>query len=353
MLDFLQWFRVKKNLSPGSLVYAGSPKDFTPTLRLLSYSKDTLREETVTLDQCANLAADQTHLLMLSGIHDADMVKHVGQCFSLHALLLEDAMNTGSRPKLERTEDGVFILLKDVCFNPAEEWVVLQEQVSLYLKDNVVLVMQEAEHGPWDGLVDRIRKGKGRLRSAGAPYLAVALIDALMDRHYALLGIMSLKAEEIEAELDVRQNEDLLKKLYRLRREATLLRNSVMPIKDCLVELKRSEDDLFGEEVLPFLQDVRDHAAQVAEATGTLNELLTGILELQISLAGMRMNNVMRLLTMVATIFIPLTFLAGIYGMNFEVMPEIGWKYGYPALLGVMALTAIGMVLYFKRKDWL
>ncbi|MDY6852016.1 MAG: magnesium/cobalt transporter CorA [Thermodesulfobacteriota bacterium] len=352
MLDFLQWFRMKKDLSPGSLVYAGRPRDFTPTIRLLSYSRDTVNEGTVALTQCADLAEDQTHLMILSGMHDPDMVKQLGQCFSLHPLLLEDAMNTGVRPKLESTEDGIFILLKDVNFDLEEE-IVLREQVSLYLKDNVVLVMQEAEHGPWDGLIQRIRKGKGRIRSAGASYLAVALIDALMDRHYTLLGIMSVKAEEIETELEVRQNEELLRRLYRLRREATLLRNSVIPIKDCLVELRRSEDDIFGEEVLPFLQDVRDHAAQVAEATETLNELLTGILELQISLAGMRMNNVMRLLTLVATVFIPLTFLAGIYGMNFEVMPELHWKYGYPALLGLMAVTAIGMFLYFKRKDWL
>jgi len=352
MLDFLEWFRIKKDLSPGSLVYAGRPRDFTPTLRLLSYSKDTVKEKSVSITQCPDLAADQTHLMILSGIHEADVVKQVGQCFSLHPLLLEDAMNTGVRPKLERTEDGVFVLLKDVSFDH-EQGVVLREQVSLYLKDNVVLVMQEAERGPWDSLMNRIRKGKGRIRSSSAPYLAVALLDALMDRHYTLLGIMSLKAEDIETELETRQNEELLRQLYRLRREAILLRNSVMPIKDSLIDLKRSEDDLFGEDVLPFLQDVREHAAQVAEATETLHELLTGILELQISLAGMRMNNVMRLLTMVATIFIPLTFLAGIYGMNFEVMPELHWKYGYPALLGLMAITAIGMFLYFKRKDWL
>ncbi len=351
MLDFLKRLSVKEGLSPGSLVYSGVSREFTPSICLHAYTRDSLREYCVAPDApIPEIGAEETSFLSLTGVHDADFIKRVGQWAGVHALALEDAMNTGQQTKLDWFDNALFVVLKVLI--PGESGPGTTEHLALFLGQERVVAFQEGEDDTWTHVLRRLRTPGSRIRRYGAAYLFIALMDSVIDRHYAALGRINANAERIESELADRVTEAALTNLYHARREVILLGNVFTATRAVLDELARADTDLFPEDVLPYLMDVRDHARQVAEAAQTLQSLLTGMIELQISLAGMRMNNVMKVLTLVATIFIPLTFLAGIYGMNFEHMPELRWEYGYPALIALMAAIAVGLAAIFRIRRW-
>ncbi|MEF2145618.1 MAG: magnesium/cobalt transporter CorA [Desulfovibrionaceae bacterium] len=353
MFDFLRWREVKEHQPQGSLVYAGEERHFEPSLLHCTYDSQGLVETCLEIGgESPAFPADKTHFLMLTGVHDVATVARVGQWFGLHPLLLEDVLNTSQGPRLEWLEDDLFLTLRDVVFDP-ENIRLTSSQVSLFQSESLVLAFQEDDAPRWEGVLSRLRKGRGRMRSMGAPYLLITLLDALVDRQYAALGGMSAAAEAMEERLDERPTEESLLALYQLKREIIMLRNTVVPTKDILDKLADPAEEGVPPEILPFLNDVRGHAAQVTGAVHALHDILAGMLDLHLSLASMRMNGVMKLLTLIATIFIPLTFLAGIYGMNFDVMPELHWRYGYPLLMLAMAGVAGGMLYYFKRSRWL
>jgi magnesium transporter len=353
MFDFLKWREVKSHQPPGTLIYAGREHGFSPTLLHFAYDENGLEETCLDPEGDKPVLEDgKTRFLLLSGVHDSGIMLRVGEWFGMHSLLLEDVMNTTQRPHMELPEDGIFLVLRDVSFDP-EEIKLQSQQLCLFLTGNTVVAFQEDESPRWEGVLGRLRKGRGRMRGAGPEYLLIALLDAVVDRKYVTLGSMSEAAQDLEDRLDGKPSEECLLELYRLKREVILLRNLTLPTRDILDKLGDPDEELLSPDVLPYLHDVRGHSAQVADAVQALHEILTGMLDVQISLQGMRMNSVMKLLTLIATIFIPLTFLAGIYGMNFEFMPELRWRFGYPALLLLMSVVAGGMLLYFKRKDWL
>ncbi|MGE4293570.1 MAG: magnesium/cobalt transporter CorA [Desulfovibrio sp.] len=353
MFDYLKWRAVKEEQPPGTLVYAGREHSFTPALLHFAYDDNGLEETCLDPDgDKPDLDDGRTHFLLLSGVHNGTLILRVGEWFGMHTLLLEDVMNTTQRPHLDLQDQGIFLVLRDVAFDP-EETKLQSQQICLFQTGNTVIAFQEDESTRWDGVLGRLRKGRGRMRTAGAEYLFIALLDAIIDRKYVTLSRMSVAAEDLEDRLDGRPSEDSLLELYRLKREVILLRNLTLPTRDILDKLSDPDEELLPPETMPYLHDVRGHSAQVGDAVQALHEILTGMLDVQISLQGMRMNNVMKLLTLISTIFIPLTFLAGIYGMNFRYMPELDWHYGYPVLLLFMVVVARAMIVYFKRKNWL
>ncbi|MGE4504284.1 MAG: magnesium/cobalt transporter CorA [Desulfovibrionaceae bacterium] len=354
MLDFLKWHTLKQDQHAGSLVYAGGEKTFRPRVELTAYDDNDMMERELDPGGPARPSCvGMRHLVRVVGVHDPEVVRRVGEWYGAHPLLLEDAMNLGQRPTLTfPDEGGAFVVLKDVAYDKATGRLD-QEQISLLLTEQTVVAFQENDDAPFAGFLSRLRASRGRARSAGATYLFITLIDAVIDRHFAAVAALNERAEAIENALEERQSEQAVHSLYRLMREVVQLRSILLPTRDVLTELARSEDLEISEGTVPYLDKVCEHAAQVADAAVALHEILSSMLDAQVSISGMRMNRIMKLLTLISTIFIPLTFLAGIYGMNFRYMPELDWKYGYFALLGIMAALVLVMLALFRRRDWL
>lgn len=353
MLEYLKLFSNRRGAPPGTLSYAGRERSFRPYLTHFAYDAASLTEQAWDpMGPAPKLDDGKAHFFSLTGVHDAVVVKSLGAWAGAHHLIMEDILNTGQRPKLNEQDGLFFVTLRNVDYDP-ESRSVTEEQVSLLWTGNLLLAFQESEEDAWAPVLERLRKGGRRIRGAGIEYLAVALLDALVDGAMETLGKLSAQVQDLESRLDSRLEEQALLEVYRVRRECILLmRNVLMPTHEVLSAIKRSEG--FGESVEAehYLQDVLEHALHATEAAKVLHDILGGMMDVHISLAGMRMNNVMKVLTIVATIFIPLTFIAGIYGMNFKVMPELEWAWGYPVALILMLAVALGMVWYFRRKNW-
>lgn len=294
----------------------------------------------------------------IDGIHDTDLIEKVGKQFGLHPLLLEDIVNTGQRPKMEDFDEHLFIVLKMFYYHEKRDEVI-SEQISLILGKTYVISFQEEAGDVFDPIRDRIRKCKGRIRKMGADYLAYALLDAVVDNYFGVLERFGEKIERIEENLVVDPNPEKLHAIHSLKREMVLLRKSVWPLRELVSGLERSESPLITESTGIYLRDVYDHTIQVIDTIETFRDMLSGMVDLYMSSISNKMNQVMQVLTIIATIFIPLTFIAGVYGMNFDPatspfnLPELGWYWGYPMVWVVMIVVAILMIIYFKKKNWL
>ncbi|WP_461208929.1 magnesium/cobalt transporter CorA [Desulfocurvus sp. DL9XJH121] len=354
MLDLFKQLGLRRDAAPGTLEYLGRSRSFTPSLTHLAYGPEGLEERVLdTAGEAPVLDFGRTHFLSLVGVHEPEVVRRVGGWFGLHPLILEDVVSGAQRPKLNDQGDARFVTLRNVIYQQGDKRLE-EEQVSVLWGENYVLAFQESEDDAWAGVLARLRKGAPRIRAGGPQYLAVALFDALVDGAMDALGMLSAEVEELESRLAGRHEEEGLLEAYRIRRDCILLlRNVLLPTQEVLGALKRGEAEEITGEAAPYLEDVAEHALHAVEAAKVLHDVLGGIMDAHISLAGMRMNNVMRVLTVVATIFIPLTFVAGIYGMNFEFMPELKWRFGYFLCLGAMAVIGVGMLVYFARKRWL
>jgi magnesium transporter len=347
--------RMKKTgAPPGTLVYVGRTREFTPHVELVSYSADGLAERRLLPADLAGLVlpADQVHWVRVVGLHDPELVRAVGERFRLHPLFLEDVLNTAQRPKFHESGDVLSVVAKDVEYE-ADADAVSSEQVCLSWASEALVSFQEGEHAAWDVVRERLRTGRGKLRQGGYGSLMAALLDGLVDGCLEALGRISMQAEALEDRVVERQSQDLLYEIYALRREAIFLRETLWPFREAVGRLAREFGEEVEEHAAAVLRDVYDHAAQAVDASRSLAEVAGGMLQLAISLAGMRMNSIMKLLTLVTSIFIPLTFIAGVYGMNFKFMPELEWEYGYFATLGAMLVLGAGMAVWFVRKKWL
>ncbi|GFM36285.1 magnesium/cobalt transporter CorA [Desulfovibrio psychrotolerans] len=303
-------------------------------------------------DTCED-AGGPSHLLILSGLHEAEQVQAVADWFGLHPLSVEDILNTGHRPSLEEYDDHVIMTFRQIEYEPGT--LRLKERhAAVACRENVVVGFLE-EPGPvWEGVLGRLRKGRGRVRRLGSMYLVIAMLDALVDGYYATLSAIGADMQELEERLgEGDMDEQALKDIYTLKRTVVGLRNALMPARQALGALHMNEAVEIDDGTAPFLADVKGHAEQVVESVQALLDLLSGMLDVQISLAGMRMNKVMKLLTIIATIFIPLTFIAGVYGMNFQRVPELEWEYGYYLALAFMGGLGGIMVYLFKKNRWL
>jgi len=288
----------------------------------------------------------------VDGVHDAAVVQALGEAFGLHPLVQEDVLHTNQRPKLEDFGDYLFIVIKMIQWNEGNGDLDV-EQVSLVLGEGFVLSFQERPGDVFGPLRERIRTGKGRIRSVGAGYLAYSLLDAVVDGYFVVLEKRAERIDVLEDELVSHPDQDVLKEIHRLRRGGLLLRKAVWPVRELVGALGRLESPLIDEPLAVYLRDLYDHCVQVIDITETLREMLSGMLDTYLSSMSNRLNEVMKVLTIIATIFIPLTFIAGVYGMNFKNMPETGWRWGYATVWAVMLAVGVGMVLYVKRKKWI
>jgi len=346
--------RQKAGLTPGTLVHVGERKIEKVKIRIIDYNEEQFEEkEARTVEECFPFKDKPTITwINIDGIHDVEVIGKIGAYFDLHPLILEDIVNTGQRPKLEDFGNYVFIVLKMLSYSE-EKNEIEAEQISLIVGSNCVISFQERAGDVFDPLRERIRQAKGRVRKAGADYLAYALIDSIVDNYFAILELLGEKIEDVEQELAVNPRVETLQSIRAFKKEMIFLRKSVWPLREVVSLLERGELSLFQESTAIYLRDVYDHTIQIIDTVETYRDMLSGMLDVYLSSISNKMNEVMKVLTIFASIFIPLTFFAGIYGMNFSFMPELGWRWGYFGALGLMAFVGIALVVYFKRKKWL
>jgi magnesium transporter len=344
----------KVGLVPGTLVHIGERKIEKVRIRIIDYDETRLEEKEVEkVEECFPFKDKPTITwINIDGLHDLEVIEKIGKQFGLHPLVLEDIVNTGQRPKLEDFGDHVFVVLKMLYYDQ-EKGELEAEQISLIFGQNFVISFQERVGDIFDPLRERIRKGKGRVRKAGADYLAYALMDSIVDNYFVILEQLGEKIEDAEQELAVNPTLETLQTIRTFKKEMIFLRKSIWPLREVVNSLERGESSLVDESTLIYLRDVYDHTIQIIDTVESYRDMLSGMLDVYLSSISNRMNEVMKVLTIFAAIFIPLTFVAGIYGMNFGFMPELGWRWGYFGILLVMAIVAAVMIVYFKRKRWL
>jgi magnesium transporter len=342
----------KAGLPPGTLV-ADGVKDAAPVkITVIDYDGESYEESVVEAGTDCRLFREKPPVtwVNVNGVHCVEVLEELGECFGIHSLVLEDIANTEQRPKTEDFGDYLFVVLKMLDYEGDE---VGTEQVSLILGPNYVLSFQEREGDVFDVVRERIRNAKGRIRKTGPDYLAYALLDAVVDNYFVILEQIGEKVGLLEDELAENPKPETLQNVHELKREMIILRKSVWPLREVVNGLIRDDSKLVRESTGVFLKDVYDHTIQVIDAVETYRDVLSGMLDLYLSTVSNRMNEVMKVLTIIATIFIPLTFVAGVYGMNFKFMPELGWHWSYPLVWLVMVTVAVLMVLFFRRKRWL
>jgi magnesium transporter len=335
-------------------VYIGKKKTEKVKITCIDYYGDYFQEKQVeTIDGVFPFSNTSTATwINLDGIHQLDNIEKIGKHFKIHPLVLEDIMNTGQRPKMEDFGDYLFIVLKMLHYDEEED-ETKTEQVSLVLSSKFVISFQENEGDVFDSVRERIRTDRGRIRKMGVDYLAYSLIDAIVDNYFMVLEKIGEKIEDIEDELVKNPTPEVLHTIHRLKRELIFLRKSVWPLREVISRLERWESSLIDKSIDIYLRDVYDHTIQVIDALETFRDMLSGMLDIYLSSVSNRMNEVMKVLTIIATIFIPLTLIAGIYGMNFRYMPELESSWGYPMVYMIMLAIGAVMLVYFRRKKWL
>lgn len=340
--------------APGTLMHTGQRKVEAVRIRLIDYDSEKLEERTLTGVDESFPYADRPPVtwVNIDGLHDTKVAEAVAERFGVHMLALEDVLSTNQRPKVEAYDRHYLIVLKMLSFDDDTDSVTA-EQLSLILGEKYLFSFQERLGDVFEPVRERLRQAKGRIRSRGADYLAYALIDAIVDNYFRILERLGDIVEELEEIVLTDSSTEVLHRIYHLRREMLVVRRAVWPLREVIGQMYREELELISEETRLFLRDVYDHSVQVIDTTETLREVLSGAMDLYLSGVSNRMNEVMKVLTIIATIFIPLSFFAGLYGMNFDYMPELHVRWAYPVLLGFMLVVSGGMLWAFKRKGWL
>ena len=345
---------IKTGLPPGSLIHIGEKKAERVRIRILDYDENQFEEkEAKTIEECFPFKDKPTTTwINIDGLHQVDIIEKIGKKFDFHPLLLEDILNTEQRPKIEDFETHIYIVLKMLYYdNKTNE--ITSEQISIIFGHNFVISFQEKEGEIFDPIRERIRTGKGRTRKMGPDYLSYSLMDFIVDSYFSILEKMGENIEDVEETMITNPKPATLHGIHSLKRKMISLRKSVWPLRDVLSALERSDSSLIQEPTRIYLKDVYDHTIQVIDTVETYRDVLSGMLDVYLSSISNKMNEIMKVLTIIATIFIPLTFIAGVYGMNFEFMPELRWRWGYPAIWAVMICVGISMLVYFRKKKWI
>jgi magnesium transporter len=297
-------------------------------------------------------AASTVTWINIDGLHETDIIAKLGAGFDLHPLIQEDILNTNQRPKFQNCDTYLYVVLQMLTYDTARQCVE-SEQVSFILGTGFVLTFQERVGDVFDVIRDRIRKAGGRIRKAGADYLLYCLIDAVVDNYFNILENFGERIDTVEEELLTDPSADQLRRVHSLKRDLITLRKSIWPLREMVNAMDKTESVLITKTTHPYLRDLYDHTIQVIETVETFRDIAGGLQDIYLSSTSNRMNAVMKVLTIIATVFMPLTFIAGVYGMNFDFMPELGWRYGYLAIWIVMLGVVGVMLLYFKKKKWL
>ncbi len=343
----------KTGLPPGTLVFTGRKKVEETHVTLIQFNAEGHIHEQYLKEA---LPSPEEGALVswydVRGLHNVDLIQQLGERFHIHPLVLEDVLDTQQRPKFEEYDNGIFLTVQHLTFD-REAYEIKTEQVAIYAGENFVISFQEDEDDLFPPIRERIQSGRGKIKKRGADYLAYALVDNVVDNYYVLM-------DQIEEVLD-RLEEDILsspsrrskERIHDLKLQSIMLRKMVSPLREAIGRFSRSDSPFIAETTEVFLRDLYDHTVQVMDSIETYRDVMSGLYDLYLSEISFKTNNVIQLLTIISTIFIPLTFLAGVYGMNFEYMPELKWRYGYFIIWGIMILVAGTLIYLFRRKNWL
>jgi len=344
----------KAGASPGTLIHIGEQKVDETRITLIDYDEEHLQEKVLDgIEEAFPLKNLPTVTwINIDGLHQLDIIEKVGQHFNIHPLVLEDIVNTGQRPKTEEFEDLIFVVLKMLHYKENLEKIT-SEQFSLVLGPNFLISFQEIQGDVFKIVRERIRKPKTRIRKAGCDYLAYALIDAIVDHYFLILEKLGENIEALEEDLLENPSPETLQTLHEMKREMIYLRKQIWPIRELINSLVKGESSLINESTSLFFRDIYDHTIQIIDTIESYRDILSGMLDIYLSTLSNKMNEVMKVLTIIATIFIPITFVAGIYGMNFKFMPELEWRWGYAMVWAIIVVAAGIMIGFFKKKQWL
>jgi len=343
----------KSGLPAGSLIHIGEKKVGKIKIRLIDYGASEYAEQDIeNIEQCFPYKDDQTITwINIDGIHDPAIMEKLGGCFGFHPLILEDILNTQQRPKIEDLGDYIYLVLKMIDYDYKTNKIVL-EQVSIIFGKHYVISLQERPLEIYEPIRNRIKNDKSKIRNNGSDYLAYLLVDSIIDNYFSVLEKIGEKIEHVENKLVSNPTQKTLKTIYDLKRNMLYMRKSTWPLREIISRLERGEISLISDSTRPYIRDIYDHIIQVIDTIETFRDMLSGMVDIYLSSMSHRLNEVMKILTIISTIFIPITFIASIYGMNFRFMPEISWRWGYLVVWAIILFIIIYMIIYFKRKKW-
>lgn len=344
----------RAGLPPGSLVYVGPEKSDKVKVTVIVYSADSYKEIPYEQVNLQELVAQNHNKVWINidGIHDNNAIEKIGTDFGIHTLTLEDILTTEQRPKIELYKNYNYSTLKMLGIN-VDKTEVNSEQISILHGQNWVLTFQEKEGDVFNPLRDRLKQSGSLLRTKASEYLFYRLLDTIVDNYFFVIEHYAEQLEDLEDRALVDDSNEILMQIQKLRKELISLKRSIIPLREALLSISKEHSVLNNSEITPFFKDLYDHVIQIIEMVNIQHEVLLSVKDLYFSGISNKMNRIMQVLTIISTIFIPLSFLAGLYGMNFDHMPELHWKYSYPVLLLVMFGISIGMLFFFKKRKWL
>lgn len=344
----------KAGLPPGSLVYIGPERDFKPKITIFNYTPEAYVEKTVdTIEECLPYKDERSVTwINIVGVHRVELIEKVGVLFELHPLLLEDVVNTNQRPKIDEFDDHLCVIMRTLTYDEKMNSIA-SEQLSIVLSKRFVISFQEDEGDLYDPIRARIRDNKSKIRDFGSDYLVYRIMDVTVDHYYSLIEKLGEKIEHLEERVMRHPPQTILQEIQDVKKDLLLLRRSVYPLREVLASMTRDDNNkMIAKKTQKFIRDVHDHTIHVIEALEMFRETVNGLKDSYHSQLNIEMNKTIQTLTIITTIFIPLSFIAGVYGMNFRHMPELSLKYGYPATLAVMAVLAVIMLFYFRKRKW-
>ena len=343
----------KAGLPPGTMVHMGEQRIETPRITMIDYDENHVLERQVEAPEDCLPFRDAATVTWINvhGLHQPEIIHQLGSYFGLHPLVMEDIVTTDQRPKMEDHDDYIFVVLKTLYHDQKDD-EMKAHQVALVVGSNFVMSFQEAEGHVFDAVLNRIKNGVTRVRAAGADYLAYSLMDVVVDNYFALLERLAQRLDVLEDRSVMEPDPETAQAIHSFRRDLVFLRRSVLPLREAVSRLERSESKLIQQPTAVYFRDVYDHIVQVIDGLDALRDMVSPLLEVYVSSVSNKMNEVMKLLTVIGTIFLPLTFLAGVYGMNFRYFPELNWRWGYFFFWGLNLGVVVVMLAYFRKKRW-
>jgi magnesium transporter len=344
---------VKTGLPPGSLIHIGEKKNDNVEIVVISYDENSINKQLIEIEDLRKFtfSKDTSYWIAIEGLHDVDIVRRLGEIFDLHLLVLEDILNTDHRPKIENYDKYTYIVAKMLLYDD-KLGEFTTEQESCILGENYVISLSERKTGIYEKLQERILEGGSHIEKAGADYLLYSLLDVIVDNYFNVLEKLSDEIELVEDELILKPSPDTLKVIHKFKRQMLYMHKSVWPLREVIAVIERNEIPLVKESTSIYIRDLYDHIIQIMETVETLRDILSSMLDMYLSSISNKMNEVMKILTIISTVFIPITFIVGLYGMNFKYMPELNWPFMYPVVWIIMISIAAVMLSFFKKKKW-